>query len=778
MYKSEVEQALADVWSKSKDSSGETGLSLLKHTDNVVKQMGQFIVLYEKELMQMNKINLPRILLYGALMHDFGKIHPGFQNMLTTGKKYGHRHEILSLGFLEFLDIPEEEKPYLAAAIAFHHKGWLDLTQRSPSYFTPKVPFEKINTIKELLVGVQLKHIQGLYLLLQNAGQYFLELTDIKISPYTVKNNKLTPEGIYNNLFIIHQLINSFISGKGFRRQINQSVCHYATITRGLILSADHLASAKPMNLSPGFVSIKQVLERLNRNYASLYHHQKELSTLNGSQILIAPTGSGKTEAALLWAGSVREKKKTRGRLFFLLPYRASINAMVIRLQRIFGEESTSVVHGKALIQCYMALLEKGYTQQEAQKIARYQESLRRLNTTPIRVCTPYQLLKTFFAPKGFEALLCSSLGAQLVFDEIHAYDAEVTAMSLVTAKYMKNVMGAECLFMSATMPAHLREVLHKEFSLGKPVVPPHDYYETRHRLRLIDNSIMEEKAIEQIVEASKHSSVLVVANRVSRAIFIGKRLFEAGLTDIKVIHGRFCPKDRSKKEEELQPRPGKVLISTQVVEVSLDIDYDTIFTELAPLESLLQRFGRVNRKGQKKIASIVNVFTKFDNNINSFSPYQKEHLYQVLTVLHEHIANNPSGEIKEFEIQELLDKSYPQHLKDELFFQITQKMEEFDRYFVKEALPLGVMENDKIKKLTQAWEELFDGKEVLPYVYLEEARQAANPLDINNLLVTISNKQFARLKKEEKVWWDDNLKHYITNCEYNYKYGLIIENV
>ncbi|CCO07700.1 CRISPR-associated helicase/endonuclease Cas3 [Desulforamulus hydrothermalis] len=775
MYKAEVKQALADVWAKSKDSSGETGLSLLQHTDNVVKQMGQFLVLYEKELKQLSEINLPRILLYGALMHDFGKIHPGFQNMLITGKKYGHRHEILSLGFLEFLDIPEEEKSYLAAAIAFHHKGWLDLTQRSPSYFMPKVPFEKINTIQELLEGLQLHHIQGLYLLLQNAEQYFLDLTGIKISPYTVKNNKLTPEGIYKNLFIIHQLINSFISGQGFRRKINRSVCHYATITRGFILSADHLASAKPMKLIPGFVSINQVLKGLKRNYELLYHHQKELSTLNGSQILIAPTGSGKTEAALLWAGSVREKKKTRGRLFFILPYRASINAMVIRLQRIFGEKSTAAVHGKTLVQCYMELMEKGYTHKEAQKVARYQESLSRLNTTPIRVCTPYQLLKTFFAPKGYEALICSSLGAQLVFDEIHAYDPEVTAMSLVTAKYMKNVMDAECLFMSATMPAHLREVLYKEFSLVKSVVPPLDYYKTRHRLRLIDNSIMEEKAIEQIIEASKQGSVLVVANRVSRAIIIGKRLCEAGLTDVKIIHGRFCPKDRSKKEEELQPRPGKVLISTQVVEVSLDIDYDTVFTELAPLESLLQRFGRVNRKGQKKIPSIVNVFTNFDNNINPFSPYQKEHLHQVLTVLREYIANNPSGEIKESEIQELLDKSYPQYLKGELFFQITQKMEEFDRYFIKEMLPLGVMENDKIKKLTQAWDDLFDGKEVLPYVFLDEARQAATPLDINNLLVTISNKQLAKLKKEEKVWWDEKLKQYITNCEYNYEYGLII---
>ncbi|GAB6181346.1 CRISPR-associated helicase/endonuclease Cas3 [Desulfotomaculum defluvii] len=778
MHVDNWENALSDVWAKTKDSSGtREGLSLVQHTKNVTMQMGQFVSLYQTELKQVTEINLTRILMYGALMHDFGKIHSGFQDMLKKGIKFGHRHEVLSLTFLELLNIPPEEKPYLAVAIALHHKDWRDLTLRSPSYFLPNLPVDEIKTITELMDGLQQDHVQGLYILLQNAERYFIDWAGIIISPYQVKDTVLKPESIYKNLCAIHDLTSSFIVGKGFNRKINRKVCYYATMIRGLILSADHLASAKAMKLDQGFVSAEEVLKGLKRSNELLYDHQKKLSQSTGSQILIAPTGSGKTEAALLWAGSIRQNKNTRGRLFFLLPYRASINAIVRRLQRDFGEDSTAAIHGKTLVQCYQILMERGYRPYEAQRAARQQESLIRLNTTPIRVCTPYQLLRTFFSPKGFEALLCLVLGGQLVFDEIHAYDPEVVAMTLVAAKFMKDVMAAECLFMSATMPSHLTDLLKKEFDIEKPVLPPIKGYKTRHRMKLLNDTILDEETVERIAEAAKNGSVLVVANRISRAILLDKKLRTVGLTNITLIHGRFCPEDRTKKEATLLSEPGKVLIATQVVEVSLDIDYDTIFTELAPLESLIQRFGRVNRKGWKQPV-IVNVFTKFNEDYRPYSPYSQEHLEHVLIVLKEFFKGKPTGELDEDTIQKMLDQSYPQSLKQELLIKISQKMEEFDRYFINELIPLGVNDICTINRLRESWDDLFDGKELLPDIYLEKAIQAETPLDVANYLVTVSNSQFNGLKLEKRVWWNEDIKQYITNCEYNHEYGLIIENV
>ncbi|AEF93615.1 CRISPR-associated helicase Cas3 [Desulfotomaculum nigrificans CO-1-SRB] len=781
MYLDDIKQALADVWAKSTDSSEKSGLSLFQHTENVIKQMGQFILLYHTELNQVAEMNMTRVLLYAALMHDFGKIHPGFQRMLRKGTRFGLRHELLSLAFLEFLKIPPEEKPYLASAIALHHKNWVFITNGDIIYYDRCFSVEEVNSVFRLVEGLKQHEINGLLLLLKNAGTYLLTVTGFCIEPYKFIENSITPSGIYRNLTLIDHFIGTFVKqGRRAGRQINRQVCHYATIARGLILSADHLASAKPMELTPGFTSAEQVLTALNLTDDSLHPHQKQLKEAATSKILIAPTGSGKTEAALLWAGSVREAKQTKGRLYFLLPYRASINAMANRLRRGFGEQSTAVIHGKTLIESYQQLMENGYTPDEARKLASYQESLARLNTTPIRICTPYQLVKTFFAPNGYEAMLCSALGAQLVFDEIHAYDTELTAMTVAAAKFMKHVLGAECLFMSATLPNHLKNILQEQFMLDEPVKPSGEWLASRvrHRLNLIDNHITSVNSIERIKQSAEQGSVLVVVNTVPRAVKVVEELNKVGLRDITLLHSKFCPRDRIDKERKLQPIEGKILVATQVVEVSLDIDYDTLFTELAPLESLLQRFGRVNRNRplESKGVSTVNVFTEFANdNETSYRPYNKAHLCQVKKVLQDYLRENPGGVINETKIQDMLDASYPEVLKEDLAIKIKDRLERFDKSFVQELLPLGINEMGTIKNLREEWDNLFDGVEVLPAKYLDEARNMPNPLDVAQLLVPISRAQLQRLQRERKAWRDEEINQIITNCDYSYQYGLII---
>ncbi len=72
------------------------------------------------------------------------------------------------------------------------------------------------------------------------------------------------------------------------------------------------------------------------------------------------------------------------------------------------------------------------------------------------------------------------------------------------------------------------------------------------------------------------------------------------------LLHSAFNANDRSKKEKQLLENDTKLLIGTQAIEVSLDIDYDIIFTEPAPFDALIQRFGRVNRKGNKGVSECI----------------------------------------------------------------------------------------------------------------------------------------------------------------------------
>ena len=81
------------------------------------------------------------------------------------------------------------------------------------------------------------------------------------------------------------------------------------------------------------------------------------------------------------------------------------------------------------------------------------------------------------------------------------------------------------------------------------------------------------------------------------------------GIDNSALLHGKFILKDREKIESKLDDL--NLLVGTQAIEVSLDIDYDVLYSEPAPFDALIQRFGRVNRRGwQKNIIKPVKVFT------------------------------------------------------------------------------------------------------------------------------------------------------------------------
>lgn len=797
MISAEISEPLLDVWAKPSEGPGRPGLSLLQHTVDVLIQMGRFIRLYWRELTSVRDVDLARVLLYGALLHDLGKAHKGFQVRVRGGQSFGLRHEILSLAFAAFLEVPPTEFPYLVAAVALHHKDWRTLTEgssRSPLYFAPSSPTIVPAALSELAEGLEPEKKRALAHLVADAGCVIRELTGIDVVPYPLSQVALgvarTPavspatgsilmvEAIHQALLQLYQLLQASErpGGRGRPAQIDHRFVHVGILTRGLMLSSDHLASASPSPPIEGFQRVDDVLTALQRKPDGLWPHQRTLSEALGNQILVAPTGAGKTEAALLWAAYQRQQEGTKGRLYFLLPYRASMNAMADRLARDLGKGSVSLVHGKSLIKVYEDLLDRGYDPEDAVRVARQQEALARLNTAPIRVCSPYQIIRPFFGQKGYEANLCAVLGAQLVVDEIHAYEPQITAMTLAAIRFLVERFGAKALFMSATLPSHLLEVLRQVFlGLPDPVRPSNDWLEglVRHRVKLVQCSALSQEAVQAIVAASRQGSVLVVVNQVKRAIKLITALRANQAEDVVLLHSRFTARDRADKERMLKPRKGRILVATQAVEVSLDIDYDFGFSELAPLEALLQRFGRVNRHGGRPPA-VICVFESFDENgDNAFLPYDRDHLAQVLSVLRKHGQDRPDGTWSELDTQTYLDESYPSDLKALLSQELQRRSEEFDRYFVKELRPFGARNADDLKRLSVEWEQLFDGFEVLPESLLPEARQAHSSLDVVQLLVPISGKQFRRLTR---LCFDKELREHVVRCRYDSELGLQLE--
>jgi CRISPR-associated endonuclease/helicase Cas3 len=250
------------------------------------------------------------------------------------------------------------------------------------------------------------------------------------------------------------------------------------------------------------------------------------------------------------------------------------------------------------------------------------------------------------------------------------------------------------------------------------------------------------------IAAATSGQSVLVCCNTVRRAQEV-YAILKACLpqTTVNLLHSRFTARDRLQKENALSKDPSKpvrpdgVLVATQVVEVSLNLDFDTIFSELAPLEALLQRFGRVNRLGLRSLAT-VNVFRK---------PIEEQRIYdpKMLQRTLETLAEADERPIDESLVAAWLAEIYAGEILADWTKRFEQSATEFEAICLK---TLHAFASDD--SLEEAFYKHFDNIDVLPLCFESEFNSMIENELIRaaELLVGISWQQYARLKREERV--------------------------
>jgi CRISPR-associated endonuclease/helicase Cas3 len=266
---------------------------------------------------------------------------------------------------------------------------------------------------------------------------------------------------------------------------------------------------------------------------------------------------------------------------------------------------------------------------------------------------------------------------------------------------------------------------------------------------------------------------VLVVVNQVSRASALYRQLRAEGC-EATLLHSRFTYADRARKEKQLAPTRGKVLVGTQAVEVSLDLDFDICFSELAPIESLLQRFGRSNRRGRATLPACVNLFMYFPRGESrGHLPYDGDHLARVMETLTSFLQEHPSAELNERLVQGLVDKSYPKAMADQLRKHVVEHRETVTRSLVSTFQPYGRRVMEEIRTLDELWEKLFDGEEILPETLIESARAEESWLGCARYLVPVSQGQFARLAREGRLVLDKDLGVFVARAHYDSEAGL-----
>ena len=254
---------------------------------------------------------------------------------------------------------------------------------------------------------------------------------------------------------------------------------------------------------------------------------------------------------------------------------------------------------------------------------------------------------------------------------------------------------------------------------------------------------------------------VLVVCNTVKQAQTVFQLL--QGVThNAKLLHSRFILRDRERIENEIDT--ADLLVGTQAVEVSLDIDFDCLFSEPAPIDALIQRFGRINRKRQK---GICDVYICKEGGENDHFIYSTERVERTINAF-------LSGDIlHESKIQSLIDEVYCNGYNEKEIEMYNKAKRLFDRH-LQNIVPFI---DDKSGR--DEFENLFKSIEVAPSIYKDdysEHIEAKEYYEAMAYIAQISDRQFLQLHRDGQLYKDESLGQWFVKVRYDETLGLIID--
>ncbi len=365
-----------------------------------------------------------------------------------------------------------------------------------------------------------------------------------------------------------------------------------------------------------------------------------ENSVKPGLFILEAPMGTGKTEAALA-AVEVLATKCNKSGLFFGLPTQATANGIFERVAQWAGAQSDDVVHGinlahgNAEFQPVFAELKDGRMPQtdadgESGLVVNAFFSGGKMSLlTDFVVATVDRLLMSALKKKHVMLLHLGLSQKVVVVDECHAYDAYMNQY-LDTALAWLHEYGVPVILLSATLPFERRRELvgayindrKNEFELPEADYPRLTYTdgnevcikalpeESAGRMVNVVRGD-EDMAVQKITEAVRAGACVgIICNTVIRAQHFAEVVRGRNGANVILYHAQYIIPDRMEREEALKKAIGKkstkemrrgvVVVGTQVLEQSLDIDFDMLVTDLCPMDLLLQRIGRLQRHPRK----------------------------------------------------------------------------------------------------------------------------------------------------------------------------------
>lgn len=378
----------------------------------------------------------------------------------------------------------------------------------------------------------------------------------------------------------------------------------------------DHL-SAKPTD-GP----VNQLRRRLLRDCLKAAEKPPGLFTLT------APTGSGKTLASLAFALrhivyhnsalSPGDPRKFR-RVIVVIPY----TSIIEQTAQVYRELFETKFGSDYVLEHHSAVAPR--ERKEDRDLDAEEERLRRARlaaenwASPLVVTTSVQFFESLFAHKPSDCRKLHNVARSvLVFDEVQTLPARLAPSLLSAVRLLTLDYGVTAVFMTATQPAFgsiAPQILRMEYNWQPTEIAsdPTAFAETLRRTRIELPKPQDRTAWDALAhQLTTHSQVLCVVNTTKDA----RELFRLLPSENRFhLSARMCPAHRQAKLAEirrcLDPQVNKPcrLVSTQLIEAGVDVDFPVAFRALGPLDSIIQTAGRCNREGRSALPRPLFVF-------------------------------------------------------------------------------------------------------------------------------------------------------------------------
>lgn len=671
-----------------------------------------------------------------ALLHDAGKLPDGFQRMIGNVVRqkptaWGERHEVLSLGFVHLLlaELPTEQRNWVAAAVAGHHRPFTSgLDGRSKLPLFAQYGDDGPEDFADKFTPADAERLTDLMEWLHATGHRY-RLPFPEAAPRT---------GVRQLTDAAHQQFQHVMDRWQWKLPSSDDSGTTAVLLLGAVTMADHLSSAHaPLDTRHPLDETypARLAERLATQGHALRPQQRQAADTLDNLLLRSWTGSGKTEAVLLWARSqildLVARTKGNPRVFYLLPYLASINAMTGRLaEDLNSPGGIGVAHSRAASYHLARSLADGCAGEDTDPVDAAAKAHSRAEATKnfrelLRIGTPYQLLRGALAGPVHSSILADSANSIFIMDELHAYDARRLGMILAIMSFWHR-LGGRIAVLSATMPTALAELVTRALDGRTTLVepPPESRPPVRHRLHIRQAHLTDGPSLDEMRQRlTDRQSVLVVANNIRDAITLYQALGPFcvelhGESSAHLLHSRYRRMDRTAIETAIQerfasgkPRRPGLLVGTQALEVSLDLDLDACHTSAADLEALVQRFGRANRLGTLAPVPVVVHQPAYATRRGGGDDLWADGVYEAEPTRHgwEILTRHDGQTINEQVITGWLDEIYASPWGRRWAQKVEHHRSEFQKAFLRFSQPF-----DDRSDLAEAFDRQFDGTEAI----------------------------------------------------------------